>query len=144
MPIFNNTNPNRWILKAERYLGFHRFSNDGKLEVVVIRFEGDALLWYRWETKKRPIAPWEEMKLLILKHFRATQTGSLHEQLLAIKEEGIVHEYRRRFIEKSAPLNDLFEEVTLSAFMNGLQSNLRTELQILEPTSIGRAMDLTQ
>ena len=122
MPIFDGTNLDGWILKAERYFSFHRFSNEEKLEATVIGFKGDTLLWYRWETKKRPIVLWEEMKL-ILKHFRATQTGSLNEQFLSVKQDGTVREHRRRFIELLAPLNDVYEEVALSAFINGLQPN---------------------
>ena len=67
MPLFDGTNPDGWILKAERFFNFNRFSNDEKLEAAVISFEGDALLWYQWETKKRTMFSWEEMKLLILK-----------------------------------------------------------------------------
>ena len=29
MPIFDGSNPDGWILKAERYFSFHRFSNNG-------------------------------------------------------------------------------------------------------------------
>ncbi|KAI9192270.1 hypothetical protein LWI28_020290 [Acer negundo] len=76
-----------WILKAERYFSLQRFMNDDKLEAAaVIGFEGDALLWYQWEHKKRPMVLWDEMKLLILKQFRSTQEGSLHEQFLALQQ----------------------------------------------------------
>ena len=98
MPIFDGTNPDGKVLKAERYFGLHCFSNDEKLEAAVTKFEGDALHWYQWENKRKPIALWEEMKLLILKQFRSTDARSLHEQFLAMKHEGHVWEYRRRFI----------------------------------------------
>ena len=60
MPIFVGTNPDGWILKTERYYGLHRFSNEEKLEAVVIGIEGDTLLWYQWKNRKRPIVLWEE------------------------------------------------------------------------------------
>ena len=44
MPLFDGTNPDGWILKAERYFAFHRFTNDEKLEAAVVAFEGDALV----------------------------------------------------------------------------------------------------
>lgn len=80
MPLFDGTNPDEWLLKAERYFAMHHFTNDKKLEAAVIGFEGDVLLWYQWEHKKKPIASlWDKMKLLILKQFRSTHAGWLHE-----------------------------------------------------------------
>lgn len=90
MPLFDGSNPNRWLLKAERYFSLYRFTNEEKLEAAIISFEGDALLWYQWEHRKRLIVLWEEMKLLVLKQFRSTQAGSLHEQFLALQQVGVV------------------------------------------------------
>ena len=104
MPVFDGTNPDGWILKAERYFGLNQFSNDEKLEAAVVAFEGDALLWFQWETKKRKMVLWEELKILLLKHFRSMNTGSLYEQWLALEQVGDVRDYRRRFMELSAPL----------------------------------------
>ena len=79
MPLFDGTNPDGWILKAEHFFHFNQFSNEEKMEAAVISFEGDALLWYQWESKKHTMVLWEEMKILLLKHFRPKQVGSLHE-----------------------------------------------------------------
>lgn len=59
MSIFNGSNPNEWILKVERYFTLHRLANEEKLEAAVIGFEEDALLWYRWENKKKAIVLWD-------------------------------------------------------------------------------------
>ncbi|KAF8398742.1 hypothetical protein HHK36_014600 [Tetracentron sinense] len=107
MPLFDGSNLDGWILMAERYFAFNRFSNEEKLEAAIVAFEGDALLWYQWENKKRSIVFWEEMKILLLKQFRSTQDGSLHEQWLALVQEGSVREYQRKFIELSAPLENV-------------------------------------
>ena len=48
-------------------------------------FEGDALLWFQWENKKRTMVLWEEMKILLLKQFRPINTGSLYEQWIALE-----------------------------------------------------------
>ncbi|TXG60193.1 hypothetical protein EZV62_014766 [Acer yangbiense] len=144
MPVFDGTNPDGWILKAERYFSLQRFNNEEKLEASVIGFEGDALLWYQWEHKKRPMFLWEEMKLLILKQFRSTQEGSLHEQFLALRQQGTVKEYRRKFIEFLALLDNVSDEITLSQFINGLNPEIQNELRVLDPINLDRAMDLAQ
>lgn len=53
MPFFDETNPDGWIFKVECYLTFNQFNNEEKLEAAVVSFEGDALLWYQWESKKK-------------------------------------------------------------------------------------------
>lgn len=144
MPPFVGTNPDGWILKAERYFAFNRLTNEEKLEAAIMAFEGDALLWYQWENRKRSIVLWEEMKMLLLKQFRTTQAGTLHEQWLALVQDGSVQDYRRRFIELSAPLENISDEVALGNFINGLKPEIRVEVRILEPSNLGRAMDLAQ
>lgn len=85
LPIFDGTNPDGWLLRAERYFSFYRLSEEEKLEAAVVGFDGDALLWYQWENRRRPIRRWEEMRSLILQQFRPQHAGTLCEQWLAVK-----------------------------------------------------------
>lgn len=103
MPLFDGTNPDGWILRAERYFQFYRLTEEDKIEAAVVALEGDALLWFQWEHRWRPIQNWEEMKAMVRRQFRSTATGTLQEQWLAHKQVGSVVEYRRKFIELLAP-----------------------------------------
>ena len=144
MPLFDDSNSDGWILKAERYFTVNRLSNDEKLEAAIIAFEGDAQLWYQWENKKRSMVVWEEMSALILKQFRVLQVGSLYEQWLAFTQDSSVREYRRKFIKLSAALENITDELALGNFINGLKPEIRAEIRIMEPSNLGRAMDLAQ
>ncbi|CAH1444807.1 unnamed protein product [Lactuca virosa] len=46
MPLFDEENPDGWILLAECYFNFYRLSDVYKMEAAVVALEGDALLWY--------------------------------------------------------------------------------------------------
>ncbi|KAH9762992.1 hypothetical protein KPL70_001020 [Citrus sinensis] len=144
MPLFDGSNLDGWILKAERYFSVNRLSNEEKLEAAIIAFEGDALLWYQWENRKRSIVVWEEMRVLILKQFRVIQASSLYKQWLALTKGSSVREYRRKFIELSAPLENITDELARGNFINGLKPEIRVEVRIMEPSNLGRAMDLAQ
>ena len=85
---------------------------------------------------------WEEIKLLLLKKFRSSRVGSLHEQFLAIHQEDSIGDYNRMFIVQLAPLDNVLDEVALSTFINGLKPEMRTELRVFEPTTWNRAMNL--
>lgn len=49
MPMFDRENPDRWILKAERYFNINQFTHEEKVEAKVISIGGEALLLYQWE-----------------------------------------------------------------------------------------------
>lgn len=55
IPAFDGKDPDGWILKAERYFTLNRLSQEEKIDVSFISFEGDALRWFQWENKRHPI-----------------------------------------------------------------------------------------
>ena len=95
IPVFDGTDPDGWILRAERYFNLNRLNDEEKVEVTVISFEGDAIRWYQWESRRKAISRWEEMRSLLLRQFRSTTNGSLCEQFLALKQDGSIA-YRQR------------------------------------------------
>lgn len=63
----------RWgIIRAERFFQFYRLTEDEQVEAAVVSMDGDALLWYQWEHRPRPIFQWSEMKAMILCQFWGT------------------------------------------------------------------------
>ena len=142
LPSFDGQNPDGWILRAERYFSFYRLSEEEKLEAAVVAFDGEALSWYQWENRRRPIRRWEEMRALLLRQFRTTNAGSLHEQWLALEQTASVAEYRRSFIELIAPLENIPEPIALGQFLNGLKKEIRAEVRVLGPRFLEQAMEL--
>lgn len=70
MPLFDGTNPDAWILRAERYFQFYGLQEKEKIEAaVLVALEGDTLLWYQWEHRRRPIRDWEDLKTVVLRQF---------------------------------------------------------------------------
>ncbi|KAL4588357.1 hypothetical protein LXL04_001241 [Taraxacum kok-saghyz] len=126
MPAFNGTDPDGWILQAERYFAIYQLIDEEKLEAAVLSLSGDALAWYRWSDKQQAILTWERMELLFLKRFRSIQGGDL------------------RFIELSAPLEGITSRIAIGSFIKGLKPNIRNELRTWAPQDLGRAMDLAQ
>ncbi|CAI9269565.1 unnamed protein product [Lactuca saligna] len=54
MPLFDG-NQSDWILEAEWYFSFYGLREEDKLDVAVMALQGDALLWYEWEHRRRSI-----------------------------------------------------------------------------------------
>lgn len=143
LPVFEGVDPDRWILRAERYFSFYRLSEEEQLEAAVVSLDGDALLWYQWEHGRRPIRRWEELKGMLLHQFRPTAACSLHEQWLNHSQTGDVVEYRRKFIELMAPLLGVPEEIAKGQYITGLREEIRAEVRLLGPRSLDHAMDLS-
>ena len=80
--------------------------------------------------------------MLLLKQFRTSQAGLLHERWFALVQDGNTQEYRQKFIELSAPLENVSDEVALGNFINGLKPKIKVEVRILEPSNLGQAMEL--
>lgn len=65
LPLFDGTNPDGWILRAERYFNFYRLNEEEKIEATVVALEGQALIWFQCEHRRRQIERWEQAKALI-------------------------------------------------------------------------------
>lgn len=111
LPAFDETNLDLWVVKTEWYFALHQFSTEDKIEAAIISFESDALLWYQWENQRQEITWWEEMKVKLLQQFRSTQMGGLYLKWLVVKEDNDVWDYQWWFIELSAPLQNVGEEI---------------------------------
>ncbi|KAF4369643.1 hypothetical protein F8388_021976 [Cannabis sativa] len=136
LPIFDGTDHDGWLLRADKYFTLQRFSIEEMLEAAAISFEGKALTWYRWELRRRLIILCEDLRLLVLNKFRNTSKGSLHEQFCQFRQEGSMEEYCKGFLELLAPLNDVSEVVALSQFLTGLKKNIKEELRLFEPNTL--------
>ena len=55
-----------------------------------------------------------------------------------------VAEYRRKFIELLAPLENIPEEVAKGQFINGLAEGIKAELRVSGPTNLDQPMDLAR
>ncbi|XP_031272960.1 uncharacterized protein LOC116131442 [Pistacia vera] len=66
--------------------------------------------------------------------------GSAHEELVALKQNSTVTEYREDFESHMAPLKDLGEELLMGVFINGLREEIRAELRLLRPNSLQKEL----
>ena len=70
--------------------------------------------------------------------------GSLHKQWMNLRQKRSVVEYRRQFIARATPLEEVSMICLISKFVSGLWPEIRRELRLLRPIGMGQAMDLAQ
>ena len=111
------------------------------MEATVVSMRGDALFWYQWEEQEEHITLWRELKVLLLRHFRPHNQGSLVEEWLAVRQWDGVAEYAKEFIEKLIPLGRKPRDIALGAFINGLQEDIKCKLRLMDPTTLKVAIE---
>ena len=101
LPVFDGTDPDGWVFRAECFFDMNLMADDEKLEATVLSMEGEVVAW---EDSRRPFRRWAELKEMMLERFQPSQEGTMYEALLALKQEGSVRDYRRQFETKATPL----------------------------------------
>ncbi|KAA0045216.1 Ty3/gypsy retrotransposon protein [Cucumis melo var. makuwa] len=142
MPVFDGTDPDSWLFRADRYFKIHNLTDSERLTVAVISFDGLALDWYRSQEEREAFTGWDDLKLKMLVRFRATREGTLVSRFLTIKQESTVEEYRNRFDKLLAPVASLPTVVLEETFMNGLNPWLKSEVETLEPNGLAQMIKL--
>lgn len=59
-----------------------------------------------------------------------------------MKQTGTVAEFRKKFIEMAAPLEQIPENMLMAHFVNGLKEEIRAEVRMLGLYTLEQAMDL--
>ncbi|KAF8085678.1 hypothetical protein N665_0652s0006 [Sinapis alba] len=69
MPLFDGANPYSWIARTERFFRISQFDTQGKMELVSLSLEADALSWYNYEVEICPFVDWFDFKKRMLSRF---------------------------------------------------------------------------
>lgn len=140
--FFFGDDPDGWVNKVERYFEVYELSESEKMGAVNLGLEGDALHWFTWEKKRRPITSWRVFKRLLLKHFRGRKGGSLMEQWMSLSQQGSVEDYVKIFIQFASNLEEeVTESCYLANFIKGLEWRIQTELRLMDPMNMDEALD---
>lgn len=144
LPSFNGIDPDAWIFRAERYFSMSNLSDEERAVAAGVCMEGNTLSWFQWEDGRRPIRSWTILKQCLLERFRNTQYGTMHHRFLAIKQTGIVAEFREKIKIMLAPLKNVSEETLERVFINGLKEEVQAEVLMANSIGLSQIMDMTQ
>lgn len=141
IPIFLSENLDGWLFKVEHYFLVNEVLETEKLEAIAVCLEGDALTWLQWREGRLPISSWTEFKSELLRRFHDPRKGNNYELLMALRQEGMVAEFRTQFELFSAALKEAPDEMLIDAFLNGLREDIRAELRMVHGQDLVEVMD---
>lgn len=109
--MFSREDPYGWLFWMEQFFSINRFSEKEKIITTGIALEADALSWFQWQNRRRPLINWAGFNVVPLQRFRSSQEGNLCEQFFALRQVGSVADYRWKFEVSAAPLQDVLKEI---------------------------------
>lgn len=123
-----------WELKVEKIFRLHNYSEEKKLAMASLEFEGYALIWWeqllrdREEDGEDPIITWQEMKRemrirFVSKHYRR----DLFDKLQNLRQGSFSVEEYYKEMEKAMIRANVYEDKaqTIARFMAGLHRNIQ-------------------
>ncbi|KAA0061684.1 transposon Tf2-1 polyprotein isoform X1 [Cucumis melo var. makuwa] len=66
MLVFDGTDPDSWLFRADCYFKIHNLLDSEKLTVAVISFDGPALDFYRSQEEREAFKGWDDLKQKML------------------------------------------------------------------------------
>lgn len=124
MPIFNGEDPEGWFYRVEIYLSINEYSEEEKLRIARLYFEGRALKWFKWYNDREPFQSWDEFKIATTEKYGITQAGPPCRQLMDLKQTRSVAEYREQIEMIAATVKDMSKNTLEIAFLRGLRDDI--------------------
>lgn len=92
--------------------------------------EGLALNWFQWVEFRNPFTTWERFSRELRDRFRPTQEGMTLEELLYLRQVGLVTEYRSVFEALSATFVNIDDKSLRDIVVNGL-NEVRAKVRVI-------------
>jgi hypothetical protein len=122
-----------WELKVEKIFCLHNYSEEKKLAMASLEFEGYALIWWEQllhdrEDGEDPIVTWQEMKREIRIRFVSKRyQRNLFDKLQNLRQGSFSGDEYYKEMEKAMIRANVYEdeEQTIARFMAGLHRNIQ-------------------
>jgi hypothetical protein len=134
-----------WAIKVDKIFQMHNYSEEKKVAMASLEFEGYANIWWeqvmagRQENLQEPIATWEEMKLEM--HTRFVPDHYTHDlfnkiQKLAQGTKSVEEYFKEMELTMMRIKLEERQEQTMAHFFNGLNFHIKRIVEFLPYTTL--------
>lgn len=94
------------------------------------------LKWFKRQNAWEPLKSWNKFKTILIEKYGIPKARSTLQQLLEIKQKGLVTKYREEFEMMASAVRGLQEQVLETTFIKGLHEEIQVELELLCPMGL--------
>ena len=129
-----------WEMKVEQLFACHRVSEERRVPLATLSFQGQVMHWWTAQERERrihndpPIQYWNELKsALRRRHIPSYYERELMDKLQRLQQKHLsVEEYRQRmelYMMRAGIREE--ERITISRYMSGLNLEIRDRVELL-------------
>ena len=140
-----------WLFSVEQYFALVGMrSEEQKVQYAGTYLRGSALIWFRSATSTQVseamrVTTWERFAREIRLNFCPLNRSKLaRDRLVSMRQHGGLRDYIRDFRTLILDIPGMNEEEKLDRFVRGLKPHIRREVEIREPQSLDRAIQLSE
>ncbi|XP_061369967.1 uncharacterized protein LOC133312735 [Gastrolobium bilobum] len=142
IPIFNGLDPNNWIFKTELFFTLQMIPEETKVSLAGLKMEGMAASWFQWTFNTGKARRWSEFAYALRQRFGMSGFTNLKGALSKLTQSSSLRSYVQQFEALVNQIPDLDDDLLMNFFVSGLQSELRSAVQLREPISLHHAIQL--
>ena len=106
-----------WILQMEKYFDLYNVQNTQKVSIATLHLEQNTFVWYRWLCSRKKIVTWSIFMEEMIAHYENTKRNNFFNQLINLKQKGLMGEHIDDFQKLNIRVNDIPEEDMIDAFI---------------------------
>ncbi|XP_061347662.1 uncharacterized protein LOC133293140 [Gastrolobium bilobum] len=142
IPSFNGSDPNNWIFRAELYFSMQQIPPHLKVQLAGLKMDGQAAPWFQWMFNTGTIHQLDEFSKTVRQRFDVSAFVDLRGSLSKLSQSGSLCDYVKEFEILLNQVPGFTDDVLMSFFISGLQTDLRGAIQLQWPKSLHHAMQL--
>ncbi|XP_061362213.1 uncharacterized protein LOC133305961 [Gastrolobium bilobum] len=142
IPVFNGTDPNNWIFKEELFFTLQLIPEETKVALAGLKMEGMAASWFQWTFNNGKARAWSDFVSALRQRFGMSGFTNLKGALSKLTQTSSLRAYIQQFEALVNQIPELDDDLLMNFFVSGLQSELRSAVQLKEPISLHQAIQL--
>ncbi|XP_061352586.1 uncharacterized protein LOC133297454 [Gastrolobium bilobum] len=142
IPKFDGSEPNTWIFKAELFFKIQQVPETFKVDLAGLRMDGVAADWFQWISTSGTIISWETFVKAVRERFGPSSYKDIRGTLAKLMPKGSLAEYMAEFQKLMNQVTNVGDDLLMTFFVAGLQSDLQGAVQLRWPTTLHQAMQL--
>jgi hypothetical protein len=144
-PTYDGTeNPLPWLNRCEQFFCIQSIEEAGKVFLATFYMIGDVAQWYALIKRNHGTPDWAAFIKLVNQRFGPPLRGNMLGELIQLKRETTVVDYKSQFLALVNRCIGLTEKQQIDIFTAGLRSPLKIDVELEQSAMLDDAMALAR